>query len=860
MIFQNVVWLCSLEFVVKTCFSLDVSAANQHRANEMISRSTLQEYLEAWRWTAFIGDSVLMSQFLALAEELGAKPAEPELSSFKPCSDPKMGNSWPTYQSIVDLAQKPHEYSILCSKSGCKFGRIGCMNFYKSTCAGTGAMGHYCHKECPDTLEWHQLMASIYKLVAEPGTFAVTFHWAPTHLNTDKVYNRLAQFVPGAVLWNNCHHWFGHQPNSTLHLQPIKMDLFLGYVKNTATLLKQFTAGNTLAYQGCAKMRCKPGEKWCDRGNEWLQRANNEAKMLLSDMSVTFVDIQSMLSESVVQASFLDGRHPCYPVPCMWEENQQHAPRACCESLMLQTLGFMHMHSSAVGGSDIPTFPKKWKSNNAPVAMVHPEHHGSSSLTLHHHENVVPALMDQGLREQGFRGFMGAGITPPPNKPAEAVPTDIASLLPCTIEGLETLWPWYLGVSVVFSIFIGLLVSTQLQANGERQALAISNDEGRNAFLDNAKLGHMSLVIACHVIHTTMFGIPMDNPRFWLYGFWVWLSLFNLPLLAFISGVVSKGEPTQERLQRLFVLVLMPYILLKLLWWIIYMVAQQRLGMYNPLSAFSYVGIEWYLACLFMWRLLLGVFRPLWPSVLFAISLVMGLSAGYLCRQTSAFALSPMLSHWPLFIGGFLVDASSLERFLTQRVVRICGGFVVMASLLATSIFQNQLDQTLLYPGFLGDLNSDYFSYYTVQQISQPLPPGCGEVRPWLWVYRLIRYVLVIVLGFSFLSIMPRRRIQTLDITGCGSRCMYAYLLHMFALWPVMLALQTLLGPKTLNTSNTLLEGGWIWGALVLVSPILTWALSTRSVAFVTWPIVEPTWIETFFLAKYKKGRDEVQA
>jgi len=290
------------------------------------------------------------------------------------------------------------------------------------------------------------------------------------------------------------------------------------------------------------------------------------------------------------------------------------------------------------------------------------------------------------------------------------------------------------------------------------------------------------------------------------------------------------------------------------------MVAQQRLGMYNPLNAFAFVGVEWYLACLFMWRLLLTVFRPLWPSVLFSISLVMGLASGYLCRQTAAFALSPMLSHWPLFVGGFLIDASSLERFLTQTVVRICGGFLVLSSLLATSFFQRQIEHTLLYPGFIGDLNSDYQSYYTVQQISQPFPVGCGEVRQWLWVYRLVRYIIVIVLGFSFLSLMPRRRIKVLDITGCGSRSLYAYLLHMLVLWPIILVLQATVGPKWLSTSNTLLEGGWIWGALVFVSPILTWFLSTKWVQFIAWPLVEPTWVEYFFLAKYKKSRDEVQA
>merc|ERR1719265_878141 len=138
----------------------------------------------------------------------------------------------------------------------------------------------------------------------------------------------------------------------------------------------------------------------------------------------------------------------------MWEDDKQHAPRACCESLMVQTLGFMQ--SQASGYDSVPTFSRKQKNstNNStsPTVEVHSEHDGGPGVALHNHDTMVSAFVDRGLR--GFVGA-GAGITPPPSKPAESVPTDISKLLPCTIEGLETLWPWYLGVSIVFSILIG---------------------------------------------------------------------------------------------------------------------------------------------------------------------------------------------------------------------------------------------------------------------------------------------------------------------------------------------------------------------------------------------------------------------
>merc|ERR1719316_2325516 len=166
-----------------------------------------------------IGDSVLMSQYLALAQELQAAPAEAGLSTFAPCTDPAYSNMWPTQPAVMNLATVAHEYLLTCGAAGCAFGRLGCLHFYARTCANTGALGAYCHEECAPA-DWQQLVATVQAAVSQPDGFAVSFHWAPSHLDSQKVLE-----------------------------------------------------GGTFAFQGCAKLRCEPGDAGCAAGNHWLVEA-----------------------------------------------------------------------------------------------------------------------------------------------------------------------------------------------------------------------------------------------------------------------------------------------------------------------------------------------------------------------------------------------------------------------------------------------------------------------------------------------------------------------------------------------------------------------------------------------------------
>lgn len=482
----------------------------------------------------------------------------------------------------------------------------------------------------------------------------------------------------------------------------------------------------------------------------------------------------------------------------------------------------------------------------------------SMARTSHDTGSAPPLL--EGLRQEPYnqhflnshgkqalmadaRQFFAGGpvsVTPPPMKPPASPPTDMSLMLSCPIAGLTSLWPMYLAASLVILFPLCFLVLRNA-SRGENPEQVLRE---RSAFLDNSKFVLITLIVASHTMHTTMFGTPMHNPTFWLYGIWVWTGWFVMPMFTFLSGMMSKGAPSAVKFHKLFVYVLMPYMLLKFVWWMIYMVAERRATLFNPLNAYAYAGVEWYLASLLTWRLLAMLLRPLPPTAHLGSALITGLGCGYLLRQSAAFALSNTLSFWPIFVCGYLVDAAALERALSPAPLRVFAGIILFGSAVAVSLFRAELGRSLLYPGFLGDLNSDYSAYYTVAQMAQPFPVGCGEHSHILWTYRLARYAIAAVLGSALLAVVPRGSIDRFSITAAGSRCIYAYLLHMGMLWLLVLAFRLLLGEARLATDTPFLEGGWIWGVITLLAACSTWIMTTKWCAAVFWPLVEPRWVE----------------
>jgi len=304
----------------------------------------LRETLLHFGWTMMMGDSVLASQFLTIAGELQAQTDEPALSHVAQCTDPALNNAWPATAALWSFTDKPIEYLILCGPSNCTFSRLGCMNFAPDLC---GAV--VCYLACTGTKDWDQMVATIQNTVSQPGHFAVSFHWAPSYVVKDQLKARMTAFVPGAFLWNNCHHWSGHATQD----ESLKLPIWQQYLEANAVAFDEFVTGGTVvAYQGCTYHRCLNSTSdpysMCQQANWWYVKANAAARPLMAAHNIAFVDVQPLLTETMMTWTFLDNQHPCLPIPCMWSNYTQNAPRQICVSMLMHTLQTMNSSQLAV--------------------------------------------------------------------------------------------------------------------------------------------------------------------------------------------------------------------------------------------------------------------------------------------------------------------------------------------------------------------------------------------------------------------------------------------------------------------------------------------------------------------------------
>lgn len=391
---------------------------------------------------------------------------------------------------------------------------------------------------------------------------------------------------------------------------------------------------------------------------------------------------------------------------------------------------------------------------------------------------------------------------------------------------------------------------------------SLLGSETREAWVDSARFVLMIFIVMGHYV-----AIPCSyiaEQSYWLAPLLVWINLFVMPGFAALSGYLSKGSLTQPRGGRLLVFVFFPYLFSKLIYWAWFSVEYRMVSFFDPFDAFNNsLGLEWYLIVLVQWRLAIVLMSPLSKSALLGSALFIGLVSGNWVPSGSMLALQRACSFFPFFVFGYSFDLGHIREVVTRRTDCI---------VLLRSIFIGALGLLFFCPGFanlfmvntLGDLNFDYSSAVSTEAgalkvgpygfplILSPLPrTSCGTEWALSFVHRLVRYELGALMLLGLLTWIPSSAV----IAQYGKFTMYPYLIHpwVFELWlkPLMdrhmLALVSSLAPFA--------AGGYVWILAVLLAPVLTVALSTAPVRFLSHIVIEPTWLAPLILSAESQPR-----
>ncbi len=346
---------------------------------------------------------------------------------------------------------------------------------------------------------------------------------------------------------------------------------------------------------------------------------------------------------------------------------------------------------------------------------------------------------------------------------------------------------------------------TSLQGPRTAAPLTEPRRPGRDAYWDNVRFVAITLVVVGHAVE------PLSASRT-MYALYLFIYAFHMPLFALASGVFARAEPlTRRDGGKLFVTLLVPYVLFSALWALVRAASGEPLvlDLGNP-----YWHL-WFLTALVVWRLALPVLSALRMPLLWSVLIAVG--AGYAATVGWRFDASRTLGFLPFFVLGWQVRQRDGWERLRALGDRPTGRAVAAGALVLAAV-----------AGRLGVDTAQALGLREWLQLERNYP-DLGVTAWYAAGGRLLALLVAAALCAAVLVLVPRHHTR---ISDWGRATLYVYLLHLFPLY-------------------LLRQAGWLADELttgpgqvlvVLAAGALAVALSTQPVVRATRWLVEPPW------------------
>lgn len=315
----------------------------------------------------------------------------------------------------------------------------------------------------------------------------------------------------------------------------------------------------------------------------------------------------------------------------------------------------------------------------------------------------------------------------------------------------------------------------------------------RNAFIDNAKVLFIFLVVFGHMIQPITAHSEMVN------NLYLWIYVFHMPAFIMLSGFFARGSGQKNYLLKLAKKLIVPYLIFQGIYTLFYFLMGNESwqnGLFYPHWSL------WFLISLFCWHLLLILYKRLTPLLGIAIAVLIGLAIGYISEVGHLLSLSRTFVFFPFFLIGYHLTNEKL-MLVKKPIVR--GISILIMVMVAIIIY------------YVPNLDSGWF-------LSSKSYAVLGEVEYGLLI-RLLVYIGATVLTISILAWVPRKNLGW--ITEIGLNTLYIYLLHGFII-------QTFRYFEWFQSDSILSLIG-----IAILSAIIVIALSSKFVTILFQPLVE---------------------
>ncbi|MDQ0300332.1 fucose 4-O-acetylase-like acetyltransferase [Salibacterium salarium] len=315
----------------------------------------------------------------------------------------------------------------------------------------------------------------------------------------------------------------------------------------------------------------------------------------------------------------------------------------------------------------------------------------------------------------------------------------------------------------------------------------------RDYFLDNAKFILIGLVVLTHAL------TPLTYDHQFSKALYLIMFTFHMPLFFFISGYFAKKAVKYKDWLKPIQRLLVPYLLFQFIYSFFYY------DVYGRDLEFSFLEPHWslwFLVTLFSFYYIIYLFK--FSPYLIIVAVLLGVAVGF-AEPGSFISLSRTAVFFPFFLTGYFIQRHHLD-FIYYRGMKVAAAIIFLLTFAVFYLYAFDIPRNL----FFGDEAYEIIGFETWE----------GSF------YRLLAYVISVLLSICFLILIPKQKIA---ISKYAKNTMYVYLLHGFLF-------------RYLRETDFYDGMDTVFEVLLLVigSAAFTYFLSTSIVKKITKPVVEP--------------------
>jgi len=281
----------------------------------------------------------------------------------------------------------------------------------------------------------------------------------------------------------------------------------------------------------------------------------------------------------------------------------------------------------------------------------------------------------------------------------------------------------------------------------------LSDSKGRLYYYDNAKFLLIFLVVLAHALS------PLKTDFIFCGTLWKMINAFHMPTFIFISGYFAKSYIAKDnslkvqRTSNYVILFIVSQILVTA-----FEIFVLKDGVHP--SLFSARSSLWFLQCLIWWHLILPFVVRFKPWIVLTATVLIALAVGYENNCGNFLSMSRAFVHFPFFMMGYYCSQKSIDKLFKTPVRLVAVAIIALFVVLVT-----------IYPEIgVGNILTCNVPYVKIKALN---------VLPYVlkWIARAGFYVAALLLGASFLSLVPRKKTV---FTSLGSKSLSVYILHRF--------------------------------------------------------------------------------